>query len=85
MTTSKGPTRSEQGLFLTHFTRGKELFDERRFVEAEQQLEEAYLLKPRDPQVLNLLGIVYFKQEKLVRAEEIYRKLLAEIGFPPIS
>ena len=34
--------------------------------------------KPRDPQVLNLLGIVYFKQDKLGRAEEVYRKLLAE-------
>lgn len=73
-----GPTRAEQGLFLTHFNRGKELLDERRFAEAEAEFEEAYLLKPRDPQVLNLLGIVYFKQEKLARAEEVYRKLLSE-------
>ena len=42
------------------------------------ELEEAYLLRPRDPQVLNLLGLVYFKQEKLEKAEEIYRKLVAE-------
>jgi hypothetical protein len=75
---SQGTGRADQGLFLAHFNRGKELFDERKFSEAETELEEAYLLKPRDPQVLNLLGIVYFKQEKLARAEEVYRKLLAE-------
>lgn len=69
---------ADQGLFLTHFTRGKDLFDQRRFEDAERELEEAYLLKPRDPQVLNLLGIVYFKQEKLNKAEEVYRKLVAE-------
>jgi uncharacterized protein (AIM24 family) len=73
-----GPTRTDQGLFLAHFNKGKEHFDARRFTEAEAELEEAYLLKPRDPQVLNLLGIIYFKQEKLARAEEVYRKLLAE-------
>jgi uncharacterized protein (AIM24 family) len=75
---SGSPTRADQGLFLAHFNKGKQFFDERRFVEAEKELEEAYLLKPRDPQVLNLLGIVYFKTEKLSRAEEVYRKLLAE-------
>src|SRR5215213_2100022 len=75
---SGSATRPDQGLFLAHFTRGKELFDDRKFGEAEKELEEAYLLKPRDPQVLNLLGIVYFKTEKLARAEEVYRKLLAE-------
>jgi uncharacterized protein (AIM24 family)/Tfp pilus assembly protein PilF len=68
----------DQGLFLTHFNKGKQFYDQRMFAEAEQQLEEAYLLRPRDPQVLNLLGLVYFKQEKLEKAEEIYRKLAAE-------
>jgi len=72
------PSRSDQGLFLAHFNKGKELFDQRNYTESEKELEEAYLLKPRDPQVLNLLGIVYFKTEKLARAEEVYRKLLAE-------
>jgi uncharacterized protein (AIM24 family) len=75
---SGSPSRSEQGLFLAHFNKGKELFDDRQYTGAEKELEEAYLLKPRDPQVLNLLGIVYFKTEKLARAEEVYRKLLAE-------
>ena len=75
---SGSPSRSDQGLFLAHFNKGKELFDQRKYAESEKELEEAYLLKPRDPQVLNLLGIVYFKTEKLQRAEEVYRKLLAE-------
>jgi len=68
----------DQGLFLTHLNKGKELFDQRQIDEAERELEEAYLLRPRDPNVLNLLGLVYFKQEKLDKAEEIYRKLTAE-------
>ena len=68
----------DQGLFLAHFNKGKELYDGRRFEEAERELEEAYLLRPRDARVLNLLGLVYFKQEKLEKAEEVYRKLVAE-------
>ncbi len=68
----------DQGLFLTHFNKGREAFEARRFEEAERQLEEAYLLRPRDPRVLNLLGLVYFRAEKLAKAEEVYRKLIAE-------
>src|SRR5688572_4129332 len=68
----------DQGLFLTHFNKGKGFYDDRRYEEAERELEEAYLLRPRDQNVLNLLGLVYFKQEKLEKAEEVYRKLAAE-------
>lgn len=68
----------DQGLFLAHYNKGKELFEARRLEEAERQLEEAYLLRPRDPRVLNLLGLVYFRAEKLEKAEEVYRKLVAE-------
>lgn len=68
----------DQGLFLAHFNKGKDLFDQRKYEAAEVELEEAYLLRPRDPKVLNLLGLVYFKQEKHEKAEEVYRKLAAE-------
>ncbi len=68
----------DQGLFLTHLNKGKAHYDERRYEEAERELEEAYLLRPRDQKVLNLLGLVYFRQEKYEKAEEIYRKLVAE-------
>jgi uncharacterized protein (AIM24 family) len=68
----------DQGLFLKHFNKGKAHYDEKRFEEAERELEEAYLLRPRDQKVLNLLGLVYFKQDKYEKAEEVYRKLAAE-------
>src|SRR4029077_17143682 len=68
----------DQGLFLKHFNKGKAQYDEKRFEEAERELEEAYLLRPRDQKVLNLLGLVYFKQDKYEKAEEVYRKLAAE-------
>ena len=61
----------DQGLFLTHYNKGRELFEARRF-------EEAYLLRPRDARVLNLLGLVYYRADKLGKAEEVYRKLIAE-------
>lgn len=75
-TIPRGPF--DQGLFLAHFNKGRELFEEKKLEEAERQLEEAYLLRPRDVRVLNLLGLVYFRQEKLEKAEEVYRKLIAE-------
>jgi uncharacterized protein (AIM24 family) len=68
----------DQGLFLAHYNKGKELFEARKLEAAERQLEEAYLLRPRDPRVLNLLGLVYFRGEKLDKAEEVYRKLIAD-------
>jgi Flp pilus assembly protein TadD/uncharacterized protein (AIM24 family) len=68
----------DQGLFLAHFNKGRDLYDAQRYEEAEHQLEEAYLLRPRDQKVLNLLGLVYFRQEKFEKAEEVYRKLVAE-------
>jgi uncharacterized protein (AIM24 family) len=68
----------DQGLFLAHYNKGRELFEARKLEEAERELEEAYLLRPRDVRVLNLLGLVYFRQEKLEKAEEVYRKLIAE-------
>ena len=68
----------DQGLFLAHFNKGRDLYDGQLYEEAEHQLEEAYLLRPRDQKVLNLLGLVYFRQEKFEKAEEVYRKLVAE-------
>jgi uncharacterized protein (AIM24 family)/Tfp pilus assembly protein PilF len=68
----------DQGLFLAHFNKGRDFYEGQRYEEAEQQLEEAYLLRPRDQKVLNLLGLVYFRQDKFEKAEEVYRKLVAE-------
>jgi tetratricopeptide (TPR) repeat protein len=74
----------DQGLFLAHFNKGRALYEDKRFEEAESELEEAYLLRPRDQSVLNLLGLVYFKQEKLEKAEEVYRKLASESPGVPV-
>jgi hypothetical protein len=68
----------DQGLFLSHLSKGKDLFDRGQLDQAERELAEAYLMRPRDHKVLNLLGLVYFKQSKLEKAEEVYRKLAAE-------
>jgi uncharacterized protein (AIM24 family) len=76
MATPRSPF--DQGLFLAHFNKGKDHYEAKRFEAAERELEEAYLLRPRDHRVLNLLGLVYFRQEKYEKAEEIYRKLTAE-------
>jgi uncharacterized protein (AIM24 family) len=68
----------EQGLFLKHFEAGKKAYDAGRLEDAERDLVEAYLLRPRDHKILNLLGLLYFKQENYEKAEEVYRKLAAE-------
>ncbi len=72
------PERDDEGLFVAHFERGRELFDAGRVGEAEKDLVEACLIRPRDQRVLNLLGLVYFKQQKYAKAEEVYRRLAVE-------
>jgi uncharacterized protein (AIM24 family) len=68
----------DQGLFLTHLNKGRELVEARNYEGAVKQLEEAYLLRPRDPRVLDLLGLAYFRGGKLDKAAEVYRKLVIE-------
>ena len=50
---------------------------ETELAKREKELAEAYLLKPRDLTVLSLLGVLYFKQGRLERAEEVFGKLAA--------
>ena len=56
--------------------RGREHFDQRNFIDAAEQLEEARRLRPDDDSVLNLLGLAYFKQEKYKESDAVYRKLI---------
>ncbi|MEO8499858.1 MAG: tetratricopeptide repeat protein [Vicinamibacteria bacterium] len=65
------------GLFETHVQRARTFLSEGKAELAEQDLAEAYLLKPRDVTVLSLLGVLYFKQGRLERAEEVFGKLAA--------
>ena len=68
----------DQGVFLLHYNRGREAFQEGRYVEARRELESAQKLRPEDPDVLNLLGLVYFKTNAFPEAEVIYRRLANE-------
>ena len=69
---------TDVGLFRKHYERAKDLYEEGRLAEAQSHLEEACLLRPRELKILNLLGLIYFKREKLDKAEEVYRKLVTE-------
>ncbi|MEA2162285.1 MAG: hypothetical protein QOK37_412 [Thermoanaerobaculia bacterium] len=68
----------DQGVFLLHYNRGREAFQEGRYAEARRELENAQRMRPDDADVLNLLGLVYFKTNAFPEAEVIYRRLAEE-------
>jgi len=68
----------DQGVFLLHYNRGREAFQEGRYAEARRELELAQRLRPDDADVLNLLGLVYFKTNAFPEAEVIYRRLISD-------
>src|SRR6059058_3692967 len=68
----------DQGVFLLHYNRGREAFSEGRYAEARRELEQAQRLRRDDADVLNLLGLVYFKTNAFPEAEVIYRRLAEE-------
>jgi len=72
------PPPFDQGPFLVHYNRGRESFQEGRYAEARPELEAAQRMRPDDPDVLNLLGLVYFKTNAYPQAEVIYRRLVRE-------
>src|SRR5687768_6680360 len=72
------PAPFDQGVFLLHYNRGREAFQEARYAEARRELENAQRLRPEDSDVLNLLGLVYFKTNAFPEAEVIYRRLTRE-------
>lgn len=68
----------DHGVFLLHYNRGREAFQEGRYGEARKELEMAQKMRPEDTDVLNLLGLVYFKTSALPEAEVIYRRLVRD-------
>lgn len=68
----------DHGVFLLHYNRGREAFQEGRYGEARKELEMAQKMRPDDSDVLNLLGLVYFKTNALPEAEVIYRRLVRD-------
>ncbi|HUP64716.1 MAG TPA: tetratricopeptide repeat protein [Thermoanaerobaculia bacterium] len=74
----KVPPPFDQGIFLLHYNHGREAFQEGRYGEARRELETAQKMRPDDTDVLNLLGLVYFKTGAYPEAEFIYRRLVEE-------
>ena len=75
------PSPNEEGVeedFLYHLYRGGELLAAGKNLEARDELERAYHLKPQNPKAQNLLGLVYFKLGLLDRAIEIYDRLVRD-------
>jgi tetratricopeptide (TPR) repeat protein/uncharacterized protein (AIM24 family) len=72
------PPPFDQGVFLLHYNRGREAFHEGRYAQARLELEGAQRHRPNDSDVLNLLGLVYFKTNAYPEAEVIYRRLVEE-------
>src|SRR5688572_8581925 len=72
------PPPFDHGVFLMHYNRGREAFQQGRFAEARTELETSQRLRPEDSDVLNLLGLVYFKTNAYPEAEVIYRRLIQE-------
>lgn len=72
------PPPFDEGVFLMHYNRGREAFAQGRFGEARSELELAQRFRPEDSDVLNLLGLVYFRTSALPEAEVIYRALARE-------
>ncbi|HUF16601.1 MAG TPA: tetratricopeptide repeat protein [Thermoanaerobaculia bacterium] len=72
------PPPFDEGVFLMHYNLGREAFAQGRFGQARSELELAQRFRPDDPDVLNLLGLVYFKTSAYAEAEVIYRALVKD-------
>lgn len=68
----------DHGVFLLHYNKGREAFQEGRYAEARRELENAQRMRPDHSDVLNLLGLVYFKTNSFPEAEVIYRRLATD-------
>ncbi|MEE9218243.1 MAG: tetratricopeptide repeat protein [Acidobacteriota bacterium] len=76
MAPPKTSTDFDEGIFLVHLNKGKELLGGGALEEAREQLEKARSLRPDEDRVLNLLGMLYFKMEKHTEAREVYLRLI---------
>jgi len=68
----------DQGVFLVHLNKGKEAYRAGDFEGARLELEFALKYRPEDEDLLNLLGLAYFKLRMFPEAEAIYLRLIAK-------
>lgn len=66
----------DQGVFLMHLNKGKEALRQNDLDRAKLELEIALKYRPEDEELLNILGMVYFKLKKYSEAEILYKKLV---------
>lgn len=68
----------DQGVYLVHLNKGKEAQRSNDFEGARLELEIALKYRPEEEELLNLLGMVYYKLRLFHEAEMMYGKLLAK-------
>ena len=66
----------DQGVYLVHLNKGKEAHRSNDLEGARLELEIALKYRPDDDELLNLLGMVYYKLRMFPEAEVMYGKLL---------
>ncbi len=65
-----------ESLFTDYMQQGRRMMEQGRYEEALTFLERARRIQPDDVRLLNLLGTVYFKLNRLDEAEQIYEVLV---------
>ncbi len=70
------PPPFDQGVFLMHLNKGKEALKRNDLDMARFELEVALRYRPEDEELLNMLGMIYFKLKKYGEAEVLYKKLI---------
>ena len=69
-------SKAERNRSIYHYQMGQSFYAERNFTGALIELSEAEKLTPNDPELLNLLGLTYFRKDRFDLAEEKYLKAL---------
>lgn len=66
----------DQGVFLMHLNKGKQHLKQNEIEQAKIELEIALKYRPEEEELLNILGMVYFKLKRYSDAETLYKKLV---------
>ncbi|WP_224981819.1 tetratricopeptide repeat protein [Geomonas agri] len=69
-------SKAEKNQSIYHYQMGQSFFAENNFTGALQELTEAEKLTPKNPELLNLLGLTYFRKGRYELAETKYLKAI---------